>query len=68
VWILLRRGNKIPMEGVTEKMCGAEMKGIAIQILKILERGSSSWHMSITQVLIEYLFLKHGTSILGLYR
>jgi hypothetical protein len=24
--ILLRRGNKIPMEGVTETKCGAEMK------------------------------------------
>jgi hypothetical protein len=24
--ILLRRGNKIPMEGVTETMCGAETK------------------------------------------
>ena len=25
--ILLRRGNKIPMEGVTETKFGAEMKG-----------------------------------------
>jgi hypothetical protein len=28
--ILLRRGNKVPMEGVTEKKCGAETEGKAI--------------------------------------
>jgi hypothetical protein len=27
---LLRMGNKIPMEGVTEKMFGAEMEGRTI--------------------------------------
>jgi hypothetical protein len=26
--ILLRRGNKIPMKGVTETECGAETEGI----------------------------------------
>ena len=31
--ILLRRGNKIPMEGVTETKCGAETEGKAIQRL-----------------------------------
>ena len=31
--ILLRRGNKIPMEGVTETKCGAETEGMAIQKL-----------------------------------
>jgi hypothetical protein len=31
--ILLRRGNKIPMEGVTETKFGAEDKGMTIQRL-----------------------------------
>jgi hypothetical protein len=31
--LLLRMGNKIPMEGVTEKNFGAEMKGKTIQRL-----------------------------------
>jgi hypothetical protein len=31
--ILLRRGNKIPMERVTETKCGAETKGMTIQRL-----------------------------------
>jgi hypothetical protein len=31
--ILLRRGNKIPMEGVTETRCGAETEGMTIQRL-----------------------------------
>ena len=31
--ILLCRGNKIPMEGVTETMCGAETEGMTIQKL-----------------------------------
>jgi hypothetical protein len=31
--ILLRRGNKIPMEGVTEKKVGAETEGMTIQRL-----------------------------------
>jgi hypothetical protein len=29
--ILLRRGNKIPMEGVTETKCEAETEGMTIQ-------------------------------------
>jgi hypothetical protein len=35
--ILLRRGNKIPMEGVTETTFGAESEGITIQRLPHLE-------------------------------
>jgi hypothetical protein len=31
--IILRRGNKIPMEGVTERKCGPETEGITIQRL-----------------------------------
>ena len=31
--IILRRGNKIPMEGVTETKCEAETEGITIQRL-----------------------------------
>jgi hypothetical protein len=31
--ILLRRGNKIPMEGVTETKCKAETEGMTIQRL-----------------------------------
>jgi hypothetical protein len=31
--ILLRRGTKIPMEGVTETKFGAETEGMTIQIL-----------------------------------
>jgi hypothetical protein len=31
--ILLRRGNKIPMEGVTETKCGAETEGMTIERL-----------------------------------
>jgi hypothetical protein len=35
VWILLllRRGNKIPMEGVTEKKCEVETGEMIVQIL-----------------------------------
>jgi hypothetical protein len=33
---LLRIGNKIPMEGVTERKFGAEMKGWTIQRLPYL--------------------------------
>jgi hypothetical protein len=29
--ILLRRGNKIPMKGVTETKCEAETEGVTIQ-------------------------------------
>jgi hypothetical protein len=35
--VLLRRGNKIPVGGVTEKKCGAETEGKAIQRLFNLE-------------------------------
>jgi hypothetical protein len=31
--ILLRRGNKIPMEGVAETKCGAETEGMTTQRL-----------------------------------
>ena len=31
--ILLRRGNKIPMEGVTETKFGAETEGVTMQRL-----------------------------------
>jgi hypothetical protein len=31
--VLLRRGNKIPMGGVTETKCGAETEGMTIQRL-----------------------------------
>jgi hypothetical protein len=34
--ILLRRGNKIIMEGVTETKCGAEPEGMTIQRLSLL--------------------------------
>jgi hypothetical protein len=34
--ILLRRRNKIPMEGVTETKCGAETEGKTIQRLSYL--------------------------------
>ena len=34
--IPLRRGNKIPMEGVTEIKCGAEIEGMVIQRLPYL--------------------------------
>jgi hypothetical protein len=32
-WVLLRRRNKIPMEGFTETKCRAETKGKTIQRL-----------------------------------
>jgi hypothetical protein len=35
--ILLRRGNKIPMEGVTDTKCGAETEGMTSQKLPHLE-------------------------------
>ena len=31
--VLLRSGDKVPMEGVTETKCGAEMEGMTIQQL-----------------------------------
>ena len=33
--VLLRRGNKLPMERVTETKCGAETEGMTIQRLGI---------------------------------
>jgi hypothetical protein len=35
--ILLKRGNKIPMEGLTETKCETETKGVTIQRLPHLE-------------------------------
>ena len=35
--VLLRRGNKILMEGITETKCGAETEGMTIQRLPYLE-------------------------------
>jgi hypothetical protein len=35
-WILLRMGNKIPIEGLTEKKVGAETEGMIIQKLQHL--------------------------------
>ena len=35
--ILLRRGNKIPMEGVTKTKCESETEGMTIQRLPHLE-------------------------------
>jgi hypothetical protein len=34
--VLLRRGNKIPLEGVTETKCGAEAEGMTMQRLSYL--------------------------------
>ena len=34
--ILLRRGNRIPMKGLTETKCGAETEGMTIQRLTYL--------------------------------
>ena len=34
--IILRRRNKIPMEGVTETKCGTETEGMTIQRLSYL--------------------------------
>jgi hypothetical protein len=31
--LILRRGNKVPVEGVTETKCGAETEGMTIQRL-----------------------------------
>jgi hypothetical protein len=49
--ILLRRGNKIPMEGVTETKCGAETEGMTIQRLPHLEIHPISNHQ--TQTLLQ---------------
>jgi hypothetical protein len=34
--VLLRRGDKIPMEGITETKCGAETEGMTSQRLPYL--------------------------------
>jgi hypothetical protein len=47
---LLRRGNKIPMEGVTETKFGAETEGKTIQRLPYLWIHSINHHQ--TQVLL----------------
>jgi hypothetical protein len=36
-FVVLRRGNKIPMEGVIEAKCGVETEGMTIQRLPHLE-------------------------------
>jgi hypothetical protein len=48
--VLLRRGNKMPMGGVTETKCGAETKGKAIQRLPHL--GIHPMHRHHTQTLL----------------
>jgi hypothetical protein len=37
ILVLLRRGNKMPMEGVTETKFGAETEGVTIQRLPHME-------------------------------
>ena len=46
--ILLRRGNKIPMEGVTETKCGAETEEMTIYKLSHLEIDSIHNHQTQT--------------------
>jgi hypothetical protein len=46
--ILLRRGNKIPMERVTETKCEAETKGMIIQRLPHLRIHPINNHQSQT--------------------
>jgi hypothetical protein len=46
--ILLRKGNKIPMEGVTK--CGAETEGVTIQ--RLLLMGIHPIHNHQTQTLL----------------
>jgi hypothetical protein len=41
---LLRMGNKIPMEGVTETKCGAKMEGMTIQRLPHLRIHPINYH------------------------
>jgi hypothetical protein len=49
--ILLRRGNKIPMEGVIETKCGAETEGMNIQRLPHLRTHPINNHQ--TQTLLQ---------------
>jgi hypothetical protein len=46
--ILLRRGNKIPMEGVTETKFGAETEGMTMQRLPHLGIHPTSNHQTET--------------------
>jgi hypothetical protein len=48
---LLRRGNKIPMEGVTETKCRAETEGMTIQRLPHLGIHPINYHQ--TQTLLQ---------------
>jgi hypothetical protein len=47
---LLRNGNIIPMEGVTEKKCEAETEGKTIQRLSHLGNPSHNNHQTQTQL------------------
>jgi hypothetical protein len=49
--ILLRRGNKIPLEGVTETKFGAETEGTTIQ--RLLHLGSHPINNHQTQTLLQ---------------
>jgi hypothetical protein len=49
--ILLRRGNKIPMEGVTETKCGVETEGKAIH--RLLHLGIHLIYNHQTQTLLQ---------------
>jgi hypothetical protein len=48
--VLLRKGNKIPMEGITETNCEAETEGMAIQRLPYLGIYPTDNHQ--TQILL----------------
>jgi hypothetical protein len=48
--ILLRRGNKIPMEGVTETQFRAETEGMTIERLPHLEIYSINNHQTLLQM------------------
>jgi hypothetical protein len=50
-WLLLRRGNKIPMEGITETKFGAETEGMTIQ--KLPHRGIHPINNHQTQTLLQ---------------
>ena len=48
--ILLSRGNKIPMEGITETKCGAETEGMTIQ--RLVHLGIHPIYNHQTQILL----------------
>jgi hypothetical protein len=48
ILILLRREDKIPMEGVTERKFGAETEGMTIQRLHHLEIHPTYNHQTLT--------------------